>query len=310
MILSRGLFKLPLKQVQYFGRRKDYYAILGISKTATEEQIREAYAKKAQKLYPNVTTSVAINDASAQQEFQDVAEAFAVLSQIQSRNAYDLLNKEQPDLLYGAEMERYKQSFQRNDDGTYKRPGQVASDYAKEKQEYLKKERSVFNVDDLGRYKGGVPRPNKGYVRGNALMGVGQYHRPLYHNMKQNPFETEHRITSEDAQYFRVWSTEERTFKEWSYLHQNAVVDYEYLKFNDYRIFYRWVRNFFLVFLAFPYFFQSLFRGHLREIIDEINEEMAEGLPIVGRQFGNLQVVVGKTGTLKLQDVHGGHHHH
>jgi hypothetical protein len=62
--------------------------------------------------------------------------------------------------------------------------------------------------------------------------------------------------------------------------------------------------------LAAPFFLKSMYRGHLRDVIEEINEEIAEGLPIVGRQFGDLQVVVGKTGTLKLEDVGAHHAHH
>jgi hypothetical protein len=40
----------------------------------------------------------------------------------------------------------------------------------------LKEERKRFNVDNFGRYKGGLPQPNKGNVRGTSMGQVGVLH--------------------------------------------------------------------------------------------------------------------------------------
>lgn len=95
MLISRVISLFPARPLFHFARlRKDYYAILGIEKTATFEQIKQAYAQKASKIYPDVHTIVQAGPENAAQDFQDVAEAYAVLSNLQSRNSYDLLNKE------------------------------------------------------------------------------------------------------------------------------------------------------------------------------------------------------------------------
>ena len=42
----------------------------------------------------------------------------------------------------------------------------------------LAKERSKYNVNNLGFYNGGVPRPNRGSIRGDALGRPGAFHSP------------------------------------------------------------------------------------------------------------------------------------
>ncbi|KAK9882397.1 hypothetical protein WA026_020919 [Henosepilachna vigintioctopunctata] len=63
---------------------KDYYAILGISKTATDDEIKKAYRKLALQYHPdkNKTTS-------AEEKFKEIAEAYEVLSDKKKRDIYD-----------------------------------------------------------------------------------------------------------------------------------------------------------------------------------------------------------------------------
>jgi len=63
---------------------KDYYEILGISRTATEKEIKSAYRKLAKKYHPDVNKA---KDAS--EKFKDVNEAYEVLSDTQKRQRYD-----------------------------------------------------------------------------------------------------------------------------------------------------------------------------------------------------------------------------
>jgi len=64
---------------------KDYYAILGISKTATGEEIKQAFRKLARKYHPDVNP----NNKQAEAKFKEVNEAYEVLSDPEKRKKYD-----------------------------------------------------------------------------------------------------------------------------------------------------------------------------------------------------------------------------
>lgn len=63
----------------------DYYATLGVGKTATPEEIQKAYRKLARKYHPDMNP----NDATAKKKFQEVQSAFEVLSDADKRKRYD-----------------------------------------------------------------------------------------------------------------------------------------------------------------------------------------------------------------------------
>lgn len=64
--------------------KKDYYSVLGVSKSASETEIKSAYRKLARKHHPDVDKS-----AGAESRFKEVSEAYQVLSDHQKRAAYD-----------------------------------------------------------------------------------------------------------------------------------------------------------------------------------------------------------------------------
>lgn len=66
--------------------KKDYYAILGIDKKSTLEEIKKAYREKAKEHHPDRN----IGDALSASKFQEVQEAFEVLSDPQKRSIYDM----------------------------------------------------------------------------------------------------------------------------------------------------------------------------------------------------------------------------
>ena len=63
----------------------DYYQILGISKNATEKEIKTAYRKLARKFHPDLNP----NDKDAKKKFQQINEANEVLSDPEKRKKYD-----------------------------------------------------------------------------------------------------------------------------------------------------------------------------------------------------------------------------
>src|ERR1700677_771590 len=66
---------------------KDYYAILGVKKTASAEDIRKAFRKLARKYHPDVNPG----DKSAEEKFKTLSEANDVLSDPKKRKIYDQL---------------------------------------------------------------------------------------------------------------------------------------------------------------------------------------------------------------------------
>jgi curved DNA-binding protein len=70
---------------------KDYYAIMGVSREATADQIKQAYRKLARKYHPDVS-----KEPEAEARFKEVGEAYEVLRDPGKRAAYDQLGKGPP----------------------------------------------------------------------------------------------------------------------------------------------------------------------------------------------------------------------
>ncbi len=66
-------------------KKRDYYEILGVERSATEIQIKKAYRKIALKYHPDKNP----NDKEAEEKFKEAAEAYEVLSNPEKRQRYD-----------------------------------------------------------------------------------------------------------------------------------------------------------------------------------------------------------------------------
>src|SRR6476646_5727503 len=65
--------------------RRDYYAVLGVPRTATEKDIKTAYRKLARKHHPDVNPG----DKKSENQFKEIGEAYSVLSDADKRAKYD-----------------------------------------------------------------------------------------------------------------------------------------------------------------------------------------------------------------------------
>jgi molecular chaperone DnaJ len=64
---------------------KDFYKVLGVSKTAEQDEIKKSYRKLARKYHPDANTG----DASAEAKFKEVSEAYDVVGDPKKRKEYD-----------------------------------------------------------------------------------------------------------------------------------------------------------------------------------------------------------------------------
>jgi len=95
----------------------DYYKILGLTKTASSQDIKKAYRKLARKYHPDLNP----NDKVAEQKFKEINEANEVLSNPENRKKYDQ---------YGKDWE-HAETFEKAKQQQYQRGSQSQQSYSK-----------------------------------------------------------------------------------------------------------------------------------------------------------------------------------
>ena len=79
-------------------QKRDYYEVLGVSRGASEEEIKKAYKKMARKYHPDLNPG----DKTAEEKFKEVNEAYEVLSDADKKARYDQYGHAGVDPNFGA----------------------------------------------------------------------------------------------------------------------------------------------------------------------------------------------------------------
>src|SRR3954467_14774702 len=77
--------------------RRDYYDVLGVPRSASEKEIRQAYRKLARQYHPDLNP----NDKQSETRFKEIGQAYEVLSDAEKRKSYDR---------WGPDFEKYEQA--------------------------------------------------------------------------------------------------------------------------------------------------------------------------------------------------------
>src|SRR5260221_3666916 len=84
---------------------RDFYEILGVPRTATQDEIQQAYRKLARTYHPDVNS-----DPGAEDRFKNIAAAYAVLSDRQPRRRYDAFGADFRQVPEGVDPETWRRS--------------------------------------------------------------------------------------------------------------------------------------------------------------------------------------------------------
>ncbi|WP_404986939.1 DnaJ C-terminal domain-containing protein [Chryseobacterium sp. M5] len=131
----------------------DYYKILGVDKSATQDDIKKAYRKQARKLHPDLNP----NDKEAEKQFKELNEANEVLSNPENRAKYDKYGE---NWKHGEEYEKAQQQQRQQYQGGNYGGGFSGADFG-EGEDF-----SDFFQSMFGGAEGGFGRSSRGSASG------------------------------------------------------------------------------------------------------------------------------------------------
>jgi curved DNA-binding protein len=160
---------------------KDYYKILNVDKNSSQDEIKKAYRKLAQKYHPDKNKG----DKTAENKFKDISEAYQVLGDAEKRKKYDTL---------GSSWNNYSQSGGRPDDFNWQDWFSSQSTGSRKKRESYKTAGDAFGSGGLSdffeRIFGG------GYSQRSGFANQEGFSYPPTHG---KDFETDVELTLEEA---------------------------------------------------------------------------------------------------------------
>lgn len=187
--LLRSFRTQTLKRGFASNNYKDYYGVLGLTNQASPEEIVSAYKALAVNYHNGFTHGrTGLEQSQENAQFEQISEAYAVLSDTTQRFNYDRTNVGNPEIL---RQQITQEREVRGSDGNRLGHGDTDNVYAHEFKSFLTKQRGRFNVDSNSTYRGGVLKRGAGRVRGNALAEPGAFHTEDAHRDLSNPFSTE-----------------------------------------------------------------------------------------------------------------------
>lgn len=130
----------------------DYYKVLGVSKNASQDEVRKAYRKLARKYHPDLNKG----DEAAAQKFKEINEANEVLSDSDKRKKYDTYGK---DWEHAAQFERMRQQQGGGGRGGFGGMGGMGGDFSDFFQSMFG---GMGGFGGFGGMGGGQPRDIKG----------------------------------------------------------------------------------------------------------------------------------------------------
>lgn len=194
---------------------KNYYEILGINPSSTQQQIKEALKLKLSQAGFSLNSQANSNNKNV----QDLFEAYGVLSYEKTKNQYDAQNLLLRNHLDHATLDSLK-------DEKYL-----------EKYNRMKEERrKEFNVDQFNRYIGGHPNKDTIY-RGRALGMPGQL-RNFYEEklQKLDDYTLDYKVTHQDADEYHVFQHSQKEVLEQPSTWHRVVIDEGFFTWRRYRL--------------------------------------------------------------------------
>src|SRR5687768_83447 len=106
---------------------KDYYAVIGVSRTASQDEIKRAYRRLAVKYHPDKNP-----DPQAQQRIVEINEAYDVVGDPEKRNAYDQrLDNPWAEVITAPDPPKHRDpAYRRKRPPVNPKPGRVSETYA------------------------------------------------------------------------------------------------------------------------------------------------------------------------------------